>query len=322
MRDNDSATPPDPIALLLAFVGVLTFSVTMPATVLALEGLDPYLIGVGRAALVAVPAALALAAARARLPKDIGRLLLTGFGIILGFPVLSSLALEFGATASHAAVVVGLLPAATAVAAVLVAGERPARGFWPAALSGTACVTVFTLWQGGGAFTLADLLLVGALVFAAFGYAEGARMARTTPPWQVVCWALVLFAPLTVPVTLVLLATTDPVWTPGALAGFAYVAFFSMFLGFFAWYAGLARAGIARAGQIQLLQPLMTLVWAALLLGEPFEPLTVLAAFAVLLCVAWTQRASRGRGRAAPAPVPDLPPLAAEGPETYQRPLV
>ncbi|ROO83572.1 drug/metabolite transporter (DMT)-like permease [Actinocorallia herbida] len=293
MRDNDSATALDPIALLLAFGGVLSFSFTFPATVFALEGLDPYLIGIGRAAFVAVPAAIALACARARLPREPRGLLLAGLGTIVGFPVLSSVALGLGASASHSAVVIGLLPAATAVAAVLFAGERPAPGFWRAALAGAACVTVFTLWQGGGSFAPADLLLVGALLLGAVGYAEGARLARSRPAWQVVCWALVLYTPLTVPVTAYLLATTSPEWTPRALGGFAYVSLFSMFLGFFAWYAGLARAGIAKAGQIQLLQPLLTLGWAALFLDDPFDPLTAVAALAVLGCVAWTQRASR-----------------------------
>lgn len=320
MRDNDSATGRDPIALLLAFTGVLAFSFTFPGTVFALEGLDPYLIGIGRAAVVAVPAALALYARRARLPREPRGLVLTGLGIIVGFPVLSSVALGLGASASHGAVVIGLLPAATAVAAVLFAGERPAPGFWPAALTGAACVTVFTLWQGGGALTSADLLLLGALVLGAVGYAEGARLARSTPAWQVVCWALVLYTPLTVPVTVVLLATTDPVWTPRSFAGFAYVSLFSMFLGFFAWYAGLARAGIARAGQVQLLQPLLTLAWAALFLGDPLDPLTFVAALAVLGCVAWTQRAARGTARRRSSrvhAVRPVRPVRARSPRAY-----
>ncbi|MDX6743428.1 DMT family transporter [Actinocorallia sp. A-T 12471] len=320
MRDNDSATAPDPIALLLAFGGVLAFSLTLPSTVLALEGLDPYLIGIGRAAFVAVPAGIALLCARAPLPREPRGIVLTGLGIILGFPVLSTLALDLGASASHGAVIVGLLPAATAIAAVLFAGEKPSPAFWRAALTGTACVTVFTLWEGGGTFTVADLFLLGALVLGAVGYAEGARLSRSRPAWQVVCWALVLFTPLTVPVTGFLLATTEPHWTPRALGGFAYVSLFSMFLGFFAWYAGLARAGIAKAGQVQLLQPLLTIGWAALLLGDPFDPLTLVAALAVLGCVAWTQRASRG-GVTRPSTARVRPPDAARV-EGYRRPLV
>jgi drug/metabolite transporter (DMT)-like permease len=142
----------------------------------------------------------------------------------------------------------------------------------------------------------ADLLLFGALLAAAVGYAEGGRLARAMPGWQVISWALVLTGPVSIPVTLWLLATTDPRWTGQAAAGFAYVSAFSMFLGFFAWYAGLARAGIARASQVQLAQPLLTIAWSALLLGEHIDPVTGVAAVAVLACVAWTQRARISAG--------------------------
>ncbi|GAA2733677.1 DMT family transporter [Actinocorallia aurantiaca] len=295
MRDNDSATEKRRIALSLAFLGTLVFSFTFPATVLALRGLDPMLIGVGRAALAAVPAAGALLWVRAKRPDGWTGTVIVGLGVVVGFPVLSTLALAEGASAAHGAVVIGLLPAVTAIMATLRAGERPPAAFWVAAGSGAACVTLFTLVQGGGGFTSADLLFVGALVLGGISYAEGGRMARTMPAWQVICWALVLFTPLTVPVTAWLLATTHPSWTAESLTGFAYVSFFSMLLGFFAWYAGLARAGIARGGQVQLAQPLLTLGWAALFLGEGLDAQTGLAALAVLGCVAWTQRA-RGRG--------------------------
>jgi drug/metabolite transporter (DMT)-like permease len=295
MRDNDSATEKRRIALSLAFLGTLVFSFTFPATVLALRGLDPMLIGVGRAALAAVPAAGALLWVRAKRPDGWTGTVIVGLGVVVGFPVLSTLALVEGASAAHGAVVIGLLPAVTAIMATLRAGERPPAAFWVAAGSGAACVTLFTLVQGGGGFTSADLLFVGALVLGGISYAEGGRMARTMPAWQVICWALVLFTPLTVPVTAWLLATTHPSWTAESLTGFAYVSFFSMLLGFFAWYAGLARAGIARGGQVQLAQPLLTLGWAALFLGEGLDAQTGLAALAVLGCVAWTQRA-RGRG--------------------------
>jgi len=294
MRDNDSATEKRRVALFLAFLGTLVFSFTFPATVLALRGLDPMLIGIGRAALAAVPAAGALLWVRAKRPSDWTGTIIVGLGVVVGFPVLSTLALAQGASAAHGAVVIGLLPAATAIMATLRAGERPPAAFWVAAGSGAACVTLFTLVQGGGGFTSADLLFGGALVLGGISYAEGGRMARTMPAWQVICWALVLFAPLTVPVTAWLLATTDPSWTAESLTGFVYVSFFSMLLGFFAWYAGLARAGIARGGQVQLAQPLLTLGWAALFLGEGLDAQTGLAALAVLGCVAWTQRA-RGR---------------------------
>jgi drug/metabolite transporter (DMT)-like permease len=277
----------------LAALGVLAFSVTLPATVFALDGLDPYLIGVGRAAVATALGAVALLAVRAARPRrdQWYGLAAAGAGVVFGFPVLSSLALGLGASASHSAVVIGLLPAATAVFAVLRAGERPSRSFWAASAAGALCVTGFALTQASGRVSPADLLLFGALLSAAVGYAEGGLLARAMPGWQVISWALVLTGPVSIPLTLWLLATTDPRWTGQAVAGFAYVSAFSMFLGFFAWYAGLARAGIARAGQVQLAQPLLTIVWSWLLLGDHIGPATGVAAVAVLACVAWTQRA-------------------------------
>ena len=307
-----SRTWPVAPGLGLAALGVLAFSFSFPATVLALDGLDPYLIGVGRAAAATVLAVLALAAVRAPLPArhQWGGLAAAGLGVVFGFPVLSSLALDQGASSSHGAVVIGLLPGATAVCAVLRARERPSTAFWLAGGAGAACVGAFALSRGAGRVTPADLLLFGALLAGAIGYAEGGRLARDMPGWQVISWALVLTGPLSVPVTLVLLGTGHPHWTGRALIGFGYVSAVSMFLGFFAWYAGLGRAGIARASQVQLAQPMLTLGWSALFLGEHLDALTGLAAAAVLGCVAWTQRA-RSRPPAVPGPGPH-PALAGE----------
>ncbi|MQY02831.1 DMT family transporter [Actinomadura macrotermitis] len=319
MRDNSSATAVRTVArggLGLAALGVLIYSFTFIGTVYALEGLNPYLIGIGRAAAVVPFAALALAAVRAPLPRrdQWPGLLVASAGVIFGFPLLTTLALDRGASAAHSAVVIGLLPAATAVCAVLRAGERPSRMFWLAAAAGAVCVTGYVLVRGGGRFSTADGLLVGALLAAAAGYTEGGRLARAMPGWQVISWTLLLSAPVTVPVTLWLLATTGPQWTARSTAGFAYVALFSAFLGFFAWYEGLARAGIARASQVQLAQPLLTLAWSAMLLGEHVDAGTALAAVGVLVCVALTQR-TRVRG-----PVAPLVPVAKETKERVPAP--
>ncbi|WP_344266296.1 DMT family transporter, partial [Actinomadura napierensis] len=173
---------------------------------------------------------------------------------------------------------------------VLRGGERPSRVVWLAGAAGAACVTGFALVRGAGRFSAADLLLFGALLAAAAGYAEGGRLARDMPGWRVISWALVLAAPITVPVTGWLLATTHPHWTGHTVLGFGYVTVFSAYLGFFAWYEGLARAGIARASQVQLAQPVLTLAWSWLLLDESVDAVTVLAAVGVLVCVALTQR--------------------------------
>lgn len=296
----------------MAAAGVLAFSITFPATVLGLEGLDPYLIGVGRAAvatLLAGAGLLAMRAARPRRDQWIG-LAVAGLGVVFGFPVLSTLGLDHGASAAHAAVVIGLLPAATALLAALRAGERPGIAFWGACAAGAFCVTLFALSTGGGGVAPADLLLFGALLAGALGYAEGGRLAREMPGWQVICWALIVTGPISMPVTLWLLATTSPQWTGRTLIGFGYVSVISMLVGFFAWYAGLARAGIARASQVQLAQPVLTLVWSVSFLDEDVVAATWLAALAVLGCVAWTQWArTRGTDPVVP-PIADKPGLS------------
>ncbi|MET8138952.1 DMT family transporter [Sphaerisporangium sp. NPDC005288] len=278
----------------LAGLGVVAFSGTLTATAFALRGFDPYFVAVGRAAVAAVAAVVCLlAAGAAPLPPraQFRSYAAIAFGVVFGFPLFSGLALAAGASVSHAAVVVGLLPAATAVFAVLRAGERPRPLFWVASAAGAASVTVFTLTRGGGRLAAADLLMVAALVCAAVGYTEGGRLARHTAGWRVISHALVLAAPVTVPVAVILWFTTAHRLSTDVMAGFAYVSLVSMFLGFIPWYAGLARGGIARAGQTQLLQPLLTLLLAWWLLRESLDPATLTAAVAVLVCVALTQRA-------------------------------
>jgi drug/metabolite transporter (DMT)-like permease len=257
-----------------------------------MRGFDPYLVAVGRAAIAATAAVVFLRAAKVPLlpPKaQLGPYALIVVGVVLGFPVLSNLALYAGAGTAHSAVVIGLLPAVTAAFAVLRAGERPKPLFWVACILGALCVTAFTLSRGGGHLTSADLLLIAALGFSAIGYTEGGRLSRVTPGWQVISRALVLATPITVPVTIGLLVTTGLRPTAISLAGFLYAGLFSMFLGFIVWYAGLAMGGIARAGQVQLMQPLLTLAWAWLIMGERFGGETIATAVAVLVCIAVTQ---------------------------------
>jgi drug/metabolite transporter (DMT)-like permease len=312
MRNQDNATSRSRVALPAGFgaaaLGVLAFSFTLPATSFALRGFGPYLIGVGRAGIAAVLAAVALRLMRAARPRGSQwtSLGVVALGIVFGFPVLSTLALDHGSSSSHAAVVIGLLPVATAVFAVVRAGERPSLLFWAASLTGAAFIVAFTVRNGVGGFSPADALLLGALLTCGLGYAEGGRLAREMPGPQVVSWALVLAAPITVPVTAVLLAAAPARWSGTAVAGLAYVSGISMFLGFFAWYAGLAKAGVARASQVQLAQPLLTLLWSWLLLGEHASAGTFVAAVGVLVCVLTAQRARVSRG-AEPARPPAAP---------------
>jgi drug/metabolite transporter (DMT)-like permease len=289
-RSRIAALPP---GLVLGSLGILGFSFSLPATRLAVADLDPWVVAFGRATVAAALAAIYLLATRAPRPtrQQARSLAIVAAGVIVGFPLLTSLALEVQ-TAAHGAVVIAILPAATAVAAVRRAHEHPSRAFWLAASAGLVAVFVFVIAQEGVSGVQAgDLFLLGAVVLCAIGYAEGGALSRTLGGPTTICWALVLSAPLTATVTGVAIGLTGLHAGATAWLGFAYVAVVSMFLGFFAWYAGLARGGVARIGQVQLAQPVLTLGWSAALLGEHVGPATVLTALAVLACVAATQRA-------------------------------
>jgi drug/metabolite transporter (DMT)-like permease len=238
-----------------------------------------------------VPAALLLVLLRGPRPtrSQLLRLGLVALGVVFGFPLFTALALR-ELTSAHSAVVVGLLPAATAVAAVVRAGERPSRGFWIASLAGLVAVLAFAASQGAGLISSGDLLILAAVALGAIGYAEGGALARELGGWRVICWALVLSAPISVPVAVVAAAGSDLSASSDAWLGFAYVTAVSALLGFFAWYAGLARGGVAKIGQVQLVQPLLTLAWSAALLGEHVNATTLFAAVLVVLCVVGTQR--------------------------------
>ncbi|MFJ8613128.1 DMT family transporter [Streptomyces sp. NPDC093675] len=278
--------------VLQAGLGVLAFSLTFPATAWGLEGFGPWtLIGL-RSVLAAIIAGGCLLALRVPLPARQHRagLAVVAAGVVLGFPLLTTLALETSTTA-HAAVVVGLLPLTTALFSALRVGNRPSRTFWLAALAGAAAVIGFTVQQSGGTLTGADAYLFGALLVCAAGYTEGGRLARVMPGWQVIGWALVLCLPLTLPGAIVALAYEPVRLTVHGLAGLLWVAAGSQFLGLVVWYRGMAAIGIPKASQLQLAQPLLTLVWSVLLLGEHLTPAAPLTAAAVLICIAVTQRA-------------------------------
>jgi drug/metabolite transporter (DMT)-like permease len=278
------------VPLFLGFLGVLAFSFTLPATRVAVEELDPTFVGIGREALAAVLAGLILLATRAPLPRrhQLFRLAIVASGVAIGWPIFTAFALR-GLTSAHSAVVVGLLPAATAVVAVVRAGERPSRGFWIASVAGLVAVLAFAATQGAGV-SAGDLQILIAVALAAVGYAEGGALSRELGGWRVICWAVVLSVPLTVPIGAIAAATGDVHASSDAWLGFAYVTTISALLGFFPWYAGLARGGVAQIGQVQLIQPLLTLAWSALLLGEHIGPATLVASIAVLASVVATQR--------------------------------
>lgn len=276
--------------LVWGLIGVAAFSVTLPATRVAVASLDPVVVGLGRAVVAAACAAFVLAATRSpRPPRALWhRLAIVAAGVIVGFPMLTAWAMQH-VPASHGAVVIGLLPLATAGAGAWLAHERPALRFWVFAVAGSLVVIGFAAWKGGGALHVADLLLLGAVISAAIGYAEGARLTRLIGGWQVISWALLLAAPIVaVPAWLALGDVRAVPWT--AWAAFAYVSVVSMYVGFFAWYKGLALGGIASVGQVQLLQPFLTIAFSALLLGEAIDASTLVAAALVIAAIALGRR--------------------------------
>jgi drug/metabolite transporter (DMT)-like permease len=271
----------------------------------AVAGLSPLFIGSARAVIAAVLASFALALTRQCLPRGLewARLAVIAGGIVVGFPLLTSFALTT-APASHGAVVIALLPAATATAAVLRGRERPPAAFWVVAAVGAMAAVVFAFAQSGGLGQpgWADLLLLGAVVCAAIGYAEGGLLARELGAWQTVSWALVLAAPLMVFLAGFSMAQQPPSGTPAQWAALAYLGVVSMFLGFFAWYRGLAIGPMAQVSQVQLIQPVLSICWAGLLLGENLGWTTILGGLAVILCSGSAVRARRNPPPAAQNP--------------------
>jgi drug/metabolite transporter (DMT)-like permease len=275
--------------LALGALGVACFSMTFPATTAAETSFSPLTVGVGRSVIAAVLALVLLAVRRQPLlpPRAaLPRMLVVAATVGVGFGLLSALALH-QVSSVHGAVLTGLIPAATAGMAVLRAGERPRPAYWAALGLGLAVVIGFAVIQGGGSLHQADLLLIVAVVIGGLGYAEGGALAREYGGWRVICWAVILALPVTVPVTAAALAVSPPRHlTGGAVLGLGYVGVVSMCLGFFVWYHAMAVGGVARIGRIQLAQPALTLLWSALLLGEHVSWLSAGAAAAVIAATA------------------------------------
>ncbi|MGL4290574.1 MAG: DMT family transporter [Phreatobacter sp.] len=272
-------------------VGVLIFSGSLPATRVAVGGFDPMFLTGARATIAAVLAAMLLIGSGTRLPerRDLAALAVVALGVVVGFPLLTALALTH-VTSAHSIVFIGLLPLATALFGVLRGGERPSLAFWAFSGLGSLAVAGFAVTQGFAMAPAGDLMMLAAVVVCGLGYAEGAVLSRRLGGWQVICWALVLSIPVMVPVALFTLPQTWAGITPGAWLGLGYVSLFSMLIGFVFWYRGLAQGGIAAVGQLQLVQPFFGLAIAAVLLGEPVSWAMVAVTVAVVFCVAGAKR--------------------------------
>ncbi|MGE7368486.1 DMT family transporter [Neorhizobium sp. NPDC001467] len=275
-------------------IGVAIFSGSLPATRLAVTGFDPFFLTFARGTIAGMLSLALLLAFRQKRPTaaDIASLTVIALGVVVGFPLLTAIALQH-VTSAHSIVFIGLLPLATAIFGVMRGGERPRPVFWVFSALGSLLVAGFAVAQDLAASPLGDGLMLAAVIACGLGYAEGARLSRRLGGWQVICWALTLSLP-------VMAACMTLVWphnlaevTAAAWGGLLYVSLFSMLIGFVFWYRGLAQGGTASVGQLQLLQPFLGLALAATLLGETVTPLMLVATVGVIGCVAAARRFAR-----------------------------
>ncbi len=290
------------LGYLLGMIAVVAFSLTLPATRLAVQSIPPTMIGPGRALIAAAAAALLLLVVRPRRPRgrEWGSLALVAGGVIFGFPFLTAWAMQY-LPSTHGAIVLALLPLSTTLFAALRAHERPSWGFWMVSVLGSGLVLVYALLDGAGSLQPADLVLVVAVLCVSLGYSEGARLMRSMSGWQVISWALLLSVPLLIPPVVLTWDQVDWQGLTGEVwIAFLYLALVSQYLAFFAWYSGMAMVGVSKIGQLQLLQIFFTLAFAWLWLGESIDLMTQIFAVAVFLCVAWSKRLPVSRPVAVP----------------------
>jgi drug/metabolite transporter (DMT)-like permease len=276
-----------------AAFGVLIFSGSLPATKLAVLGMSPLFLTAARAVIAAVLGAVCLWVFRAARPKkaDIVPLIVVAGGGVVGFPLLTAIALQT-IHSVHSIVFTGLLPLTTVIFATLLGEKRPRRLFWLFSGLGAACIVVYAAGHGFAVSPMGDLLMLLAIVVCGWGYAEGARLGRRLGGWQVICWALLIALPVTLPL-LWLTWPADVAAIPlPAWLGLGYVGVFSMLIGFFCWYRGLSLGGVAAVGQLQLLQPFLGLVLAAVLLKEPVGLAVIAVMAAIVACVIGARRFS------------------------------
>lgn len=276
------------------FLGILIFSGSLPATRVAVMEFDPVFLTAARATIAGLLGLALLTAFREKRPErgDLLSLAIVALGVVVGFPLLTALALEH-ITSAHSIVFIGLLPLATAIFGVLRGGERPRPAFWLFSCLGSALVAGFAATQGLSVSPIGDLLMLAAIIVCGLGYAEGAKLSRKLGGWQVISWALVLSLPIMLALTFITLPLSLRGIGDAAWAGFAYVSTFSMLIGFVFWYRGLAQGGIAAVGQLQLLQPFFGLALAAGLLREQVSAGMLVVTIAVVLCVAGAKKFAR-----------------------------
>ena len=272
--------------MLIGFVGILIFSLTLPVSKIAVLSFDPYFIAFGRACLAGLVALAYLAYTKALLPRktDVLKFIVIALGVVFGFPIFTTVAMKEGSS-SHGAVILGMMPLATTVIGVLRFKERPSIGFWLASLLGAGLVVVYALLKSDGSFTYIDGLLVLGGICACIGYVEGGELSRKMNPRAVISWALVISLPINI--VMAYFTFHAEYWSADLVAwtSFVYLSLFPMFLGFFFWYEGLAIGGIARVSQVQLIQPFCTLLAASIFLGDHLTLMNMVFAFLVVSTV-------------------------------------
>lgn len=276
------------------FIGVLIFSGSLPATRVAVSELDPYFLTVFRATIAGLLSVLIIIILKAKRPEksDLLSLIIVALGVVIGFPLLTALALEHNA-ASHAIVFLGLLPLSTAIFGVIRGGERPTTIFWVFSAIGSFLVVGFAFFKGGDSSLLGNFYMLISIIVCSLGYAEGAKLSRKLGNWQVISWALILSLPFMAILSIHLFPSSWEAISVGTYVSLAYVSFFSMYIGFVFWYRGLSQGGIASVGQLQLLQPFFGLLIAAVILQEEVGILLVLVNVGVVFCVAVAKQFSR-----------------------------
>ena len=271
---------------LWGMLGVSGFGLTLPATKAAVPLLGIVSVGIGRAVLAGILSLVLLFITHSKIPnhRQIRQLIIVALGVVFGFPLFSAYAMKY-LPASHGAIVVAIMPLLTALFGNLLAGEQPSKGYWLAATIGSGTIVIYAIIIGGGILHLADLALILAAIAAAIGYAQGAKLAKEIGSWQTICYALVIVLPVTIPSAIVYREFNPVNNAIAAWLGFFYVSFVSMFLAFFAWYKGLSMGGIAKIGQLQLLQPFVTIFASAILFSEKLTPGMFFVLAIVLLSV-------------------------------------
>lgn len=277
--------------MLLGFIGVLMFSLTLPFTRIAVGELSPYFVTFGRSSLGGICALLLFAFTKPKLPtkNQLIRLSVMALGVVYGFPLFISLAMKTLPSA-HGGIVLGVLPLATAVVGALRFNERPSLAFWITAVTGSLLVITYASLNGSGGLASEDWLLFVAIASASIGYSEGGKLSEEMSSVEVISWALVLTLPINIFLTYQYIDFEISAVSTSAIISFVYVGLISMYIAFFFWYRGIALGGVARVGQVQLLQPFLTLVGAYFLLDEQITAMNIGFALCVLAVVVLGKR--------------------------------